>query len=48
VLKSNSTRFAAALLAALASVVAGPTAAPLRHPNIMISTGLLPTEGRRP
>src|SRR3989442_2991858 len=33
VLKSNSTRFAAALLAALASFVAGPTAAPPAPPQ---------------
>ena len=32
-LKSNSTRFAAALLAALASFVAGPTAAPPAAPQ---------------
>ena len=35
-LKKNSLRFAGALLAALAGVVAGRTAARLRHPNIMI------------
>jgi hypothetical protein len=36
VIKRHSMRFGAALLAALASFVAGPNAACLRHPSIMI------------
>ena len=46
VLKRNSMRFAAALLAALASFVAGPNAALAAAPRIMIRCRLLPNESR--